>query len=769
MLIHLRRNFFLLLLLFFFGTAAHTQIIDSLDAKRFSDHDMRTDWEREKETVLSSNRLAETAADMAQQVYVIQGDEIRKFGYTTLVDVLENIPGFRTSQPGNTLEGETFLMRGLVGNDHVKFMINGILIKPEAVRGMPIASQLPVRQAERIEIILGPSSTSYGSESMAGVINIVLPEVDRPVFAWGDIQLATPNASDINLTLGGKAGQGENLINYEFFASSYRASDVPILIPDDSIRVDVSQLSPYERQQFHADSTGVAERDNFKRESRLIGAFATYKGFEFLAMNMYREEHSAFGFNPLEHIYNDPSLTIGERINSISLKYTSPMRNRFQSKYSVAGLTYRMLPNSSYFAITNLLSNGRNFMYGRSFDFNADAQGVIRWNKQFSMAFGATADYSVSHPFTQYLMNPYKDSKLSFEIDDSANSFSTNVTANDSIYANTMLDSTIFIDSYVKYDIAGFVHANYKSKSNKILIESGLRIDYNSFKEIIPLPKLGIVYRPNSKWNLTAYYGKSYRAPRSYYIFNSYTQTAQKFGQGQRLERSEAPLKSELLHGIDLGINYEILPQWKIRVGYYAHYLKNKIFRQLFIPDPQQPADSNKLIGFGYFNGSSYSFLNALSISSDARISFKSSYLDIKLSAEYAKGTENSKAPDDAPGDAVESSDYRFVPLYSGKFTVSYSVKSTTVSLRGTYLKTFVTDVFRSNSNVVSTGTNNAYSNLDFLVHQQLFRQLSAFGGIYNLFNTVQGGIPSVELTNTWNFNPQYGRYFKIGLTFQLN
>lgn len=761
------RKISLLLMLCCVG-GLRAQVVDSLEMKRFGDNDMRTDWQREKETVLSSNRLAETAADMSQQVYIIQGDEIRKFGYSTLVDVLENIPGFRTSQPGNVFEGETFLMRGLVGNDHVKFLINGIPVKPEAVRGMPIASQLPVRQAERIEIILGSSSTSYGSEAMAGVINIVLPEVERPVFAWGDINLSSPNASDINLALGGKAGHGDKLINYEIFASSYRAADVPLLIPDDSITVDLSSLSPYERQQFHGDTNGLAERDDFKRESRLIGAYATFKGVEVLAMNMYREEHSAFGFNPLEHQYNDPSLTLGERINSVSLKYTSPLKNRFQSKYSVAGLTYRMLPNSAYFAITNLLSNGRNFMYARSFDFNADAQGVMRWNNQWSMAFGATADYSVSHPFTQYLRNPYKDDKLSFEIDDDDNTFLTGVIANDSIYANTMLDSTIFIDSYTKYDVAGFVHANYKSKSNKFLLESGLRVDYNSFKELIPLPKLGMVYRPNSKWNISFNYGKSYRAPRSYYIFNSYVQRASSYAQGQRLERQAAPLKSELLHGVDLGIQYEVNPNWKLRVGYYGHYLKNKIFRQVFLPTPQQQ-DSTGLIGFGYFNGSSYSFLNAISFSSDARINFKNSYLDFRLSAEYAKGTERANGVDDAPDDVIETSEYRFVPLYSGKFTLTYSVKSTTVSLRGTYLKTFVTDIFRVNNRVISQQTTNAYSNVDFLIHQQLFRQLSAFGGVYNVFNSVQGGIPSVELTDTWNFNPQYGRYFKIGLTFQLN
>ncbi|NRA12614.1 MAG: hypothetical protein HRT57_11725 [Crocinitomicaceae bacterium] len=109
---------------------------------------------------------------------------------------------------------------------------------------MPIAAQLPIRHAERIEIVLGPSSSTYGTGAMTGVINIVLPEIDRPVFAWADVNLLTPKLTEFNLTLGGKVGKGYNILNYEIFALSQQANDVNLNLHEDSIDVYFDPTDP---------------------------------------------------------------------------------------------------------------------------------------------------------------------------------------------------------------------------------------------------------------------------------------------------------------------------------------------------------------------------------------------------------------------------------------------------------------------------------------------------------------------------------------------
>ncbi|MDH4472136.1 MAG: TonB-dependent receptor [Fluviicola sp.] len=735
---------------------------DSIALQLFNHQDLNTDADRASKTIVSANRLAETPDEMAQEVIIIDGSTIRKFGYTTLVDVLESIPGFRTSQPGNAIEGETFLMRGLYGNDHVKFLINGVPIKPEAVKGMPIGGQLPIRNAERIEIILGPSSALYGSESMAGVINIVLPEIDRPVLAWADVNLMSPKTSDFNLTLGGKAGKGKNILNYEIFASSYRSTDVNLYLPEDSIRVKPGELNSVQQQLFVGDSTGVSEVDELKRESRLLGFHLTYKRLEVNVVRMYREESSGFGSNPLQQAYFDPSLSYGEKINSFGLRYFGKPTRRIKTQTTLSTLTYRTISNSAFYGVANLLSNGRNFMYASSVDINFDFQATYPVSKQLKLLAGISQDISVSTPFTNFLLKPYKGG-----IFIGPDTLQTGVLQSTDIQSISMLDTVQATEELVKLDISAFMQSSFRSKSGKWNGEIGIRVDFNSFGEVVPSPKAGIVYRPSSKLRFRAYYGSGYRAPKSYYMYNNYGESAQNFGQGQRLKRLSTDILSEKLQGIDAGVDWSVNNHWRVTAGYFAHYLQNRVLRQIYVPTPNP--GPNQQISFGYFNGSSFSFLQSIMLVNTFSAKIGNVDLSLMVSYEYSKGKENVKARDDAPENVVESSGYRFVPTHAGKANLTVTYRDFTASLRGTMTGTFITDIFRLNSSIQFTESDNAFYNLDLLLSKQLFRQLSLFGGVYNILNQLQSGIPNVELSHTWNYNPQYGRVFKLGLSFKLN
>lgn len=732
--------------------------------------DLNLDERENPNSVTSTNRLTENVEDMAQQVIIIDGDDIRKFGYATLVDVLKSIPGFRTSQPGNALEGETFLMRGLYGNDHAKIMVNGVPIKPEAVRGMPIASQLPIRHAERIEIILGPSSSSYGTDAMAGLINIVLPEIDRPVFAWADVNLMTPKTTEINLTLGGKVGRGKNIMNYEIFASSNRSTDVNILIPDDSIRVAPTDLDSSQWNLFFGND-GVPEKDDLKRESRLLGANLKYRWFEVMAMNMYRNEHSGFGNNPLVQSYHSPDLTFGENINLFSLKYNDEKEGRVMNKFVVSALTYRTLSNSSYYGITNYLSNGKNFMYARSLDLSAEYSAVVKINPLMRLALGTTAEYGMSHPFTNYMLRPWKDESLTFNLRPEQETISTGVSQSAWVGNVSSLDSTEFMERYYRFNFGGFLQCSYRSRNEKWFAEAGVRIDRNSFNETVFTPKVGLVYRPQSRLRFRFYYGRGYRAPRSYYLYNNYAESFVAFDiEGEGLKRKRADLKSERLHGAELAMDWKLSDHVKIGLSYYMHYIEHKIMRQIFLP-PSNPAELSPevQIGFGYGNDEAYSFLHSVQVGAQYHRSFKLVELDFLLSYQYSKGAELIDVETDGQPGRVTSSGYRFVPDHAivGNFNVS--LFDFTLSLRNSIIGPYVTDIYRVNQSVQYSTSDKYFYNLDILLHKQLFRQLSIFGGMYNVLNSVQSGIPNVDLSSTWTFNPQMGRIFKFGLTFKLN
>ena len=96
-------------------------------------------------------------------------------------------------------------------------LIIGLPVKPSTVIGMPISSQLPVRQAERIEVIYGPAAAVYGADAVSGVINIITREADKGTFVMGDISLGQSGYRSGNFMVGGKAGKNRNILQYSFY------------------------------------------------------------------------------------------------------------------------------------------------------------------------------------------------------------------------------------------------------------------------------------------------------------------------------------------------------------------------------------------------------------------------------------------------------------------------------------------------------------------------------------------------------------------------
>lgn len=119
---------------------------------------------------LDENRISLSGVDVVQAKpgIILQGDkkilnvdQLKKTGATTLAQVLENAPGITTDPEGNVL---------LRGSSQYQLLIDG---KPSPAAGPNILKQLPPDMVETIEIITNPSA-KYEAEGAAGIINLIL-------------------------------------------------------------------------------------------------------------------------------------------------------------------------------------------------------------------------------------------------------------------------------------------------------------------------------------------------------------------------------------------------------------------------------------------------------------------------------------------------------------------------------------------------------------------------------------------------------------------
>ena len=179
-------------------------------------------------TITSASRLPQDIREIPYTGYVITHEQIRRRGYNTLVDVLKDLPGIKVSQPGSALHGETFLLRGLFGNYYVKILVDDLPIQPSATGGMPIGAQLPVAQAERIEVLYGPAAAIYGADAMAGVINIVTKKADKLHFIDVDLATRIPGHYKFDATVTGKFARKNRVWNFMAYGGIYQFDNLPI-------------------------------------------------------------------------------------------------------------------------------------------------------------------------------------------------------------------------------------------------------------------------------------------------------------------------------------------------------------------------------------------------------------------------------------------------------------------------------------------------------------------------------------------------------------
>ena len=100
-------------------------------------------------------------------VVVITAQDIRLRGYENLKDVLRDLPGMDTTENYFSEYGTLVPVRGIVGNNLIIVLVNGMRVNPPGGEYFPFRSDFSVRDVEQIEVIYGPGSTLYGEDASA--------------------------------------------------------------------------------------------------------------------------------------------------------------------------------------------------------------------------------------------------------------------------------------------------------------------------------------------------------------------------------------------------------------------------------------------------------------------------------------------------------------------------------------------------------------------------------------------------------------------------
>jgi vitamin B12 transporter len=110
--------------------------------------------------------------DVASSITVITREEIEQKQARYLSELLRDVPGFSVSQAGGAGAQTQVRVRGAEAN-HLLVLIDGIRANDPAANDEFQYQFALTSNIERIEIIRGPQSATWGSDAVAGVINII--------------------------------------------------------------------------------------------------------------------------------------------------------------------------------------------------------------------------------------------------------------------------------------------------------------------------------------------------------------------------------------------------------------------------------------------------------------------------------------------------------------------------------------------------------------------------------------------------------------------
>lgn len=132
--------------------------------------------EVEVDTVSGASRYEQPITEAPASVTIVTAEEIKMYGYRTLSDILQSVPGFSVTNDRNyRYAGIRGL--GIPGDYGTRFLllVDGVRQNDTVYQTGYIGYEMvvDVDLIERVEIIRGPGHTLYGANAMMGVINVI--------------------------------------------------------------------------------------------------------------------------------------------------------------------------------------------------------------------------------------------------------------------------------------------------------------------------------------------------------------------------------------------------------------------------------------------------------------------------------------------------------------------------------------------------------------------------------------------------------------------
>jgi outer membrane receptor for ferrienterochelin and colicins len=420
-------------------------------------------------TVVGASKHEQKVTEAPASVTIVTAEDIKRYGYRTLADVLNSVPGFYTTYD------RLYNYAGVRGVNRPGDFGGRLLITVDGHRmNDPIFDQAPIGTdfildldlVERVEIIRGPGSSLYGNNAFFGVINVVT----RRSRDLKGIEASTSVASYDTVT--GRLTWGDRLNN-----------GLEILLSGTLQDSEGHDRLYY--PEFQDVNNGVTENNDGSRFQNLFLKLA-YGEFSLESAYVDRRKDDPTAGDGI--VFNQPGNYIGDERAYVQLSH----RHVFADGTEVASRLYYDVYKytSDYlFDYEDPEFPGR-IIVNRDVARSKSVGGEMQASRNVFQKHRLTAGAEYRHDFSleqrNYDMTP---------------------------------PGTTYGDSNPSADTVGFYLQDEIPLMNRLTLNAGIRYDYfDSFVHTLN-PRTALLYTPWTNGVFKFLYGQAYRAPNAYERF----------------------------------------------------------------------------------------------------------------------------------------------------------------------------------------------------------------------------------------------------------
>lgn len=181
--------------------------------------------------VITGSRIARKDFIADSPITTVGADAIAKNGPATVETTLNQMPQFAASSSGATQAGANQQARGARANLNLRglgvartlVLLDGHRLQPSDPFGNAVdMNTIPTAILSNIEVISGGASAVYGSDAVAGVVNLITKKKFEGVQVdaqYGETSRSDGKSTDLSILFGGKfaEGRGNSMVALSYF------------------------------------------------------------------------------------------------------------------------------------------------------------------------------------------------------------------------------------------------------------------------------------------------------------------------------------------------------------------------------------------------------------------------------------------------------------------------------------------------------------------------------------------------------------------------